>query len=381
MSFAGPLANRLSTTGANTCHVQELRQNASLYLDKSNVLYGPSKSGKTVYTKHIMNLLRPFIEQILVVAPTEPTNQSYVDCVPRPMMHYQCKFEGAVNEKGKLLEGKPAVMDFLGKIILRQQMLSEIHAKVSNPQVLQSLYTKCRNPAGDNILRAFAAKRRAQLAEAQRRAASPTEAGDATKKINDLFDQMETTILKKFVGAFRGEFLAGKRGKLTEDQKYTLEYLNLNHRLLLIFDDCAAELKPYFRTEQFRKLFYQGRHIGVTLIMCCQDDTDLDLNLRKNVFIAFYMTAEVAIAAFNRAGILKSTRDYVNEIIPVVYGEPFRKLVFIRDDKAKFYHTIVPVPPRFRFGSPELWRLCERIGAAKGKLDTTNPYYDRFKLE
>ena len=51
-----------------------------------------------------------------------------------------------------------------------------------------------------------------------------------------------------------------KQKHLTEDEKYSLMYLNFNPRLLLIFDDCSAQLKPFFNKEIFRMLFYQNRH-------------------------------------------------------------------------------------------------------------------------
>lgn len=42
---------------------------------------------------------------------------------------------------------------------------------------------------------------------------------------------------------------------LTEDEKFTLNYINLNPRLLLILDDCAAELHPLFTKEIFKSFF------------------------------------------------------------------------------------------------------------------------------
>ena len=46
-----------------------------------------------------------------------------------------------------------------------------------------------------------------------------------------------------------------RKKSLSEDERYSLYYLHFNPRMLLIFDDCAAQLKPFFTKEIFRLLF------------------------------------------------------------------------------------------------------------------------------
>jgi hypothetical protein len=90
------------------------------------------------------------------------------------------------------------------------------------------------------------------------------------------------------------------RNDLSEDERCCLQHLHFNPRLLLIFDDCAAQLKPFFNKDVFRLLFYQNRHSFITVVLCCQDDTDLPANLRKNAFLSFFTEPVICTANFGR---------------------------------------------------------------------------------
>ena len=359
--------------------VPQLAHRASLYINRTTVLYGPSGSGKTVYTRFIMKLLSPHFDQALIVSPTEASNRSYTGTLPPQLIHYRCGFDGALSDKGLPLEGKEAVRHFLDEIIYRQKIASEIHAKVNDTPTLRRLYARARTPRGDRLLEAVAKARRVKLTEATRSLPSPEAVEIAREKIGNDFGKIEARVYKNLVLSQR---TALRRLKgLSDDDAFVLQYLAINHHLLLVFDDCAAELKPFFKTEQFRKLFYQGRHLGVTMIMCCQDDTDVDPNLRKNVFLSIYMTPQIAATAFRRAAANAQEQKYVSDIVPEVYAREHRKLVFIRDDPQRYYHTTVPLTPPFRFGSEAMWRLCATVAATKSNIDVSNPYYERFRLK
>jgi hypothetical protein len=69
--------------------IPELVFHASLFLDKTTVIYGASKSGKTTQTKNIMSVVNGLCDEIIVVAPTEPSNRSYEGYVDEPLVHYR----------------------------------------------------------------------------------------------------------------------------------------------------------------------------------------------------------------------------------------------------------------------------------------------------
>ena len=91
--------------------------------------------------------------------------------------------------------------------------------------------------------------------------------------------------------------------------------------LLLIFDECIGDLRPHYRSEEFRALFYQTRHLGITTVLCCQDDTDLDRNLSKYAGHSIYLTESVALAGLDRSGVSQSTRERVREFAPSLFAK------------------------------------------------------------
>src|SRR5271170_3772007 len=76
-------------TTENGHQVPQLVFAPSLFLDKTTVLYGPTKTGKTVHIKCILETLRGCCDEIIVVAPSEPSNRSYEGFVDAPLIHYR----------------------------------------------------------------------------------------------------------------------------------------------------------------------------------------------------------------------------------------------------------------------------------------------------
>jgi hypothetical protein len=57
-------------------------------------------------------------------------------------------------------------------------------------------------------------------------------------------------------------------------------------------------------------------------------------------------------------------------------------MAYIReDDKSNFfYHVTFEYPELFRFGSKALQELCQIVKNNGTSMDTSNPFYDYFKL-
>ncbi len=363
--------------------VPRLSLHPSLFIDRTTVLYGPSNTGKTVIVKNIMRLLDGHVEQILVVAPTEPSNRSYEGYVHDPLIHYRMHLP---DPKDKRDTDQKAALRFLERIYQRQDMMAAIYKRANRPEVLAGLYARLspkERAEGDRYIASFERKRR-RVVEAVRRqhARDPGRCLAQVKTVDEKFQRVLVLVYKKYLAPALGGLW--ERRDLTEDEQYTLHYLNFNPRLLLIFDDCAAELKPFFNKEVFRKLFYQNRHSFISVVLCCQDDTDLPTNLRKNAFVSVFTEPIVCHSNFDRVSnkFQKATKAYVDEIIPVVFGVKYRKLVYIREDPRQqhFYHLTCDCPPPFMFGSAALAELCNTVRSEGVTIDKENPYYEKFKV-
>lgn len=341
--------------------IPEFSMNASKFLDKSIVIYGKSNSGKTVIVKNILKVLKDYIPVPIVISPTEPSNRSYEKFVDKTLIHYDLGVS-TKNEEG-----------LLDKLWEWQSMRASIYNKVNKFDVIKSLYNRIRNDETDKIIKKI---------EDKKRQAISTAAFAKHDEVSTTFNELITKFLQKQIIA-KKHILETYKSTLSEDELYSLTYINLNPRLVIIFDDCAAELKPHFGKPIFRKIFYQGRHSYITSIFCNQDDTDLPTNLRKNVAVNIFTQPAVAKANFER-GSNKFSKDIIaraNNLYQEVFVG-YRKLVYIDNDPSKnmFYHMTAQVVEPFKFGSGSLQHLCTAVAAKEGSIDKQNKYYSMFKI-
>lgn len=366
--------------------VPELQLHPGLLIDRTTVVYGPSKTGKTVIVKNIMKQVHGHIEQVLLVAPTEPSNRSYDGFVDPSLIHYRMYLPDPADKRDTELK---AAMRFLETVYKRQEMMAAIYTRANNPETLSALYARlshAERKTGDRYIASLERKRRRVVDSVRRQhARNPGQSDQKVKEVNEKFKKMLVLVYKKFLSpnVERLWKIAARSKDLNEDERYSLYYLHFNPRLLLIFDDCAAQLKPFFNKEIFRKLFYQNRHSYITVAICCQDDTDLPTNLRKNAFISIFTEPIVCTSNFDRGSnqFPKATKAYVSEIVPEVFVG-FRKLAYIREDDKRqhFYHLTCAYPRPFMFGSDALTELCAAVRSEGVTMDTENPFFEKFRV-
>lgn len=356
---------------------------ASMFIDRTIAIYGPSKTGKTVITKHIMKVVNGHIGQIIVIAPSEASNRSYEGFVDPALILYRLYTPDPAHPKKD--DGAKGGLRYLEAVWKRQEMMAAIYTRANNADILAKLYGRLpKNIRDEGIKHIGNINIKRERVNDRIRKQYVTEPGRCDEKIKDVnekFKKMLVLLYKKYIAPLY-EDLWGL-DDLSDDERHSLTYLNFNPRLLLIFDDCAAQLKPYFNKDIFRLLFYQNRHSFITVVICCQDDTDLPTNLRKNAFLSFFTEQIVCISNFDRSSnnFPKSTKSFINNIVSDVF-KGHRKLAYIREDDQRqhFYHVQFPFPKPFLFGSDALHELCDSIQSVGVSMDKENPYYDRFKI-
>lgn len=361
--------------------IPELNLNQSDYMDKTIVIYGPSKTGKTVITKNIMSILNGSIEQILVVAPSEPSNRSYEGFVNKPFIHY--KMDLLNNSTSKRDDWKEKAFHFLESIWKRQEMMASIYTEINKIELHESLFKRIVDPIREEAEQKIQKIKKSQSIIIQDMKQKYPEEQIYKCKIQEINEQCDNILIKLYKDYIAIDYENIWNNDLSKEERLCLQYLHFNPRLLLIFDDCAAQLKPFFSKEIFRKLFYQNRHCFITLIISCQDDTDLPANLRKNTFISFYTEPIVCLSNFERSSnkYSKNTIEYVKEIIPIIF-KGYRKMAFIRDDSKNnyFYHCTFDYPYPFIFGSKAMHELCTIVESSGTSIDSSNPFYNYFKI-
>lgn len=381
-------------TKNNKIQIPPLEMKLSNFIDRTLGIFGPSNSGKTTAAKKIMYMLKDHIDQILVVNATENGNKAYSDIVDPLFIH----FRPWLPENSKINVGtrggrgddeKKGVYRFLDTLWKRQEMLVEIYRRANKIKSLDKLYSRLHRDdkrEGDQFISIINRKRERTIREIKSN--NKMSAGEREQKIREIDEKFESILIatyKKFIIP-NVQYLYEEYSRFSDDEKYALEYINLNPRMLVIFDDCSAELKSYFNKDICRKMFYQNRHAKITFIIICQDDTDLTPNLKKNIFQAIYTTDIVSTSNFERksAGLTKNMqKDIIEQIIPAVFKVDNTKLVFYRADPKKqmFYYFKTDIPPPFKFGSAALNDLCDAIRMKDSSLNEDNPFYDRLRVK
>jgi hypothetical protein len=366
----------LHTAAGN--RVAKLRLDAGMLVDRSMIVYGPSRTGKTVIIKTLMQILSARIEQCVVVSPSEATNRSYSGCVADQFIHYRMYMPGGRESE------RDGALRFLTTIWSRQEMMASIYTRANRIEPLEQLFRRIpRGPRMEAVRYLVDMDRNLARAKESLRlqyAADPGRHADKLGVISEKFNTMRRLVYKKYITPHHSALWAAD---LDENERYSLMYLKFNPRLLLVFDDCAAQMKDLHRYDIYRKFFYQNRHSFITLIIAAQDDTDIHANLRKNAFISFFTEPIVCMSNFGRASnaFPVATRRYVTDVAGVLF-QRYRKLAYIREDDARkhFYWFEFAIPAPFQFGSRALLELCAAVRATETTMDRENPFYTQFKI-
>jgi len=306
----------------------------------------------------MLRVLKDYIPVPIVICPTEPSNRSYEKFIDKTLIHYDV----GINKKEEGL---------LDKLWEWQSMRASIYNKVNRLDVIRSLYNRIRSDETDRIVRKI---------EEKKRKAISTVGSAKHEEVAETFDELIVKFLKKHI-SLKKHVLENYKSTMSEDELLSLTYINLNPRLLLVFDDCAADIRTHLGKTIFRKIFYQSRHSFITTIFCNQDDTDLPANLLKNVAINIFTQPAVAKANFERNSnsYTKDLARRANSLAQEVFVG-YRKLVFIDNDPHMFYHYTAQIVEPFKFGSGALRHLCSAVAAKDGAIDKQNKYYHMFRL-
>lgn len=341
-------------------NVQDLDMDCDRFLDKSTVLLGPSRSGKSTIIVDILYQLRDKIDQIIVISPMDKQNHTYDrGIVPLPFIHYDMTIES------------------INLIWERQQALVSVYGKANNPAVLNSLFNRCNNTDCKNRISDVQTSLRNYCTniDMSDRAVAQCKIEEQQEKCGKLITAIHKLAIENSIDALH------KMSNLSKEERFSLKYININPRLMIIFDDCTEILKQYAKHETMSKLFTMGRWNYVSFIIGVHGDTALPPTAKKNVFNTIFTDEPTAHAYFER-----KTNDYdkeskkrANDHCKLVFTplDPFQKLVYVREE-GKYYKYRAKQHGIFRFGSPVMWEYCDQIKSNGAEVSTSNKFMSDF---
>lgn len=335
--------------------VSEFTIKSSYFLDKTTVIYGESNTGKSCIIKDILYAISDHANLAIVMSPTDMQNSTYgCGLIPKPCIHYNISPE------------------LLSNIWDRQVALSIAHKKANREEVLTSLFDKI-----DNIepIKANMTKIISKIDEVE---SSITDDDHARERISILKSDAADKI-----SSIRKQYLIDNRATLlnraTTDEAFTLKYIGLNPRIVLIFDDCTDLLKLLKKDTTIQKLFYQGRHNYVTTIIACHTDVALPPDLKKNTFVSIFTEETCAKGFFERSSsnIDKEGKQRAYLACKQAFTQKHQKLIWVRDEK-KFYKYTAALHPGFKFGGAAVWDFCDRCETTSYATEASNKFSGLF---
>lgn len=318
-------------------------------LNKSMVLYGSRGSGKSIICKDIMYLLKDRIPTGIVFNATERSNSFFSNIISKPFLYNQLN------------------IDILNNVWKRQEQITAIHEKVNNINALLSIIQKLNLTQAIEAYYNITKTKEKYADELQKNIDSDNKFLIEMNKLNDKFDELKLLTLKKIIISVKKRIKNNELPavhNLNKDDIDIIKFIDINPNILLIFDDCAAELKKYSKTDTLRKLFYQSRHVNITFIITAQDEIDLDASLRKNANITILCDSNCCLGFFERSSnsFGKSIRQIGRDISEKIYNDKKNvKLVYNKDSDVKLQWYIATIREDFVFGSKYNLEYAKKI--------------------
>jgi energy-coupling factor transporter ATP-binding protein EcfA2 len=348
--------------GAELDHIDD---NYFTYIDKSICLYGPSKCGKTTMIKHILHKLKDYIPTVLLICPSEQSNNDYKGIIPRAALYPD------ITEKQLIT------------IWERQEAAAQTASSSENTKILERLYLKCSHSRTDKILLQLDEYFDKAKRDLKKRNLTDAQYETELEEIKKKYDDVLRNIYKKQIAANKDKF---DESKLTKEEEITLSYINFSPRLLIIMDDFTARLRKLSNTEVMKNFLFRGRHGKITFMIVSHSANELVPSIRQSVMISVFGSAEIANGFFERsAGNGFTTQQYreIKKMIDPVFKEKhkspekYRKFVWMRLAMSYCYFLADVVKTEL-FGSDAFIELCRRGEKDQTSLDTNNSFFNTF---
>ncbi len=338
--------------------VPQLDDSKHLFHNRLTLIIGPSGSGKSALTQHILNSLRTVIPLIVVACPTASVNGDYNNIVPDVCVH------------------EDLTKTLIQKIFQRQDNMVQMYQKIHDIHYIKPLFNM--------IAREEAIITMGKLKEIFNNGCREIREKMEERDIEACIDALKEKYTKKLVKHMRKfilehiDELIARRASLNNTQRSIVESFNINPSLVLIADDCMATVKEWSPLPETKKLFFQGRHYHLTTIILCQATTLLPPQLRSNAHITILTTEQIvnAYVKNDSSGYSNEDQKKIKKIAETVFApsqnankKNYTKLVImgaiIKTDYAIQY--ILAAPRKKRFGAQPMWEVCNKVKGTGGK--------------
>jgi len=342
--------------------LKPLSKNPEYYFESTTLIFGRRNSGKTTIINEILYLCKNLIPLCFVISTTNSSNNNFTNIIPD-----KCIFS-ELNEK------------WLIEIWNRQKDVSEIYNIVNDVNNLYSLFKLIAN----NQEIEFFNKHNKLFIKFHKKINSLKNDNNKHKYLDEINKTKRIFTIKFLKNVIKKNIAKIDYKKLLPIQKITIKFIDFNPGILIVFDDCASLFKKWAKKNDIiKRIFYEGRHYHITIIVSSQDDKEIESEYRKNTIVTIFTTEEAAIANFERKSnsFSKSKINMAQEVIKELFQSKIShaKLVYLANDDSSFRYTIADIPPPFKMCSSILWNYVTRVKKDEQKNKKTNRFIESIK--
>lgn len=360
--------------------INHIKDTPETYLNKSIILFGQSGTGKTVLVKHILNLLKEHVPNCIAFVPTDDAEDkdSYSKIINPRCVHRN--MDGALKTMQELFK--------------RQTEGRKIASLVKDIHKLKALYEKNRIDTIDlkiNKLIQTIKETKEKIKNSENYSNEQKET--QLSEINSMLEKRIIEFYKEGIEKYKSSLLEdhhSNKYKLTVEELTMINFLRYNNNILVIYDDCMAEIAKWGKDEEIKKIFFQGRHYNITTMFVMHSDKGFPPDLRSNAFINIFTMAAVANNYFGTKnnGISKDLAKKMPKIIDRIFKEPldprapknYKKLVFMPRDNNPIQYIVAKINKDFSFGSNHLKLLTNVIDEIEKEKEKTNKKKSAFNI-
>lgn len=344
------------------------------FLNKSGIFYGLSGTGKTVLINDFMYRMKGLFPKVVVFAPTNQEKHDYDGIVPTPLIY------------------EDFTLDHIKELYSHQRAAANVYNNANNLKVLNGLFNKVATRKSHLHLDRLLNMKDRAMADIDKNYKDPGQRKTKREEIKDLIREKLIAFYKSIIKPHKSKFVGNK--SLTEKESLAIKYLDYNPHILVIFDDAMKEIIALIKEGKKKNddivgnFFFKGRHAKITHFYAFQDDGGVDPAIRKNAFVSFFTSKNVALHFFGAAA--NNFTAYEKKKSATIIEEVFAhanedehplehaKLVYMRDNKNPYQYTIADVHDAFRMCSEGVRAFCRKIMRDDSEIDTSNPSMGAF---
>jgi hypothetical protein len=361
--------------------IKKFVMDADKILNRSIVFYGPSKTGKSFAIMHFLEIIASRVEKAIVICPSD--TRDYKKVIPLTCISSEISFsKGDVAPKKKKKNARlDEMQEYLSELIDIQHRHTEVYKKTINLDNLWEIYAHIKSGKHKDAFDKFISNLKYIHKKALKKIEESTEYTPVQKKdyidcIIEIYNKNLLKLLQDYI-RYNEENI---KSSLSTELRDLIQYIGINPNLVLVLDDMGADLPEISKLIEFRKLFFRGRHLSVTLFISCQTDKSLVTELRANAFFSIFTDIKAAKTMITRptSNLDEEVKKSLLKAVPYIFGIEYVKLLYCREEEAYYNYKATPsLPYRFKVGSEAYWELA---GALEfDSVETASDLFSKFR--